>query len=336
MICSICGTKVCGGPEEFEKHLLEYHFLRYQDYCELELTHKGKDSRECLKCGTLRSPLTTLMRDFYYLPCMTCFSDAPRKLERQETLDSIGRNLKSYYDYLLGDRYLQLFIVDPIYPRATLSYDYHEFKKVLGKLDLPSRNDIWFLDWIPGYPKIVGLSNLPGLKIVNLSGMYSITSGKNGIEVNNYKILFPEIASYEKQHFSRYNILNTRSERRTKRIKIGDTCYKFYKPFVSGGSNSIFKVIDKNTGEQVDLKRISFQDFIILKLTLMRNKTYMRLVFSIILELTKSVKVISDEVFLWNTIMIDPGKSLSLNITWLPEKINNNPQQLSTINISIL
>ena len=337
MECSLCEFKT-RDPIEFEKHLLEKHFLSYQDYCELELTHSKDPDSYCFKCGRYRNPLTTLMKDYYYLPCLNCLKESGKKIERQEMISSIVRNTKSYFDYLLGDRYLQLFLVDDIYPSSTYSHDYVEFKKVLGKLELPSRNDIWFLDWIPGYPKTISISNLPGIKVVNLSELYKIDNLKDSITINSYKILFPETALYEKQHFSRYNILNTKSDRRTKRIKLGDSCYRLYKSSVKGNTSSIFKVIDINTGEPVNLKKISYQDFTILKLALMRNKSFLRLVFSIIQELMKSVGSIGDSVFLKNTITIDPQKELSLNISWIPrEEVEERKEKdLSTINISIL
>ena len=173
---------------------------------------------------------------------------------------------------------------------------------------------------------------------INLSELYKIDNLKDSITINSYKILFPETALYEKQHFSRYNILNTKSDRRTKRIKLGDSCYRLYKSSVKGNTSSIFKVIDINTGEPVNLKKISYQDFTILKLALMRNKSFLRLVFSIIQELMKSVGSIGDSVFLKNTITIDPQKELSLNISWIPrEEVEERKEKdLSTINISIL
>ena len=337
MECSLCEFKT-RDPIEFEQHLLEKHFLRYQDYCELELTHSKDPDSYCFKCGRYRNPLTTLMKDYYYLPCLSCFRESGKRIERQEMMNSILRNTKSYFDYLLGDRYLQLFLVDDIYPRSTYSHDYREFKKVLGKLELPSRNDIWFLDWLPGYPKIISISNLPGIKVVNLSKLYDIVSDKNQIIIGRYKILFPETALYEKQHFSRYNILNTKSDRRTKRIKVGESCYKLYKSSVKGSTSTIFRVVDSASGEPINLKEISYQDFTIIKLVLMRNKSYLRLVFSMIQELMKSVGTISDSVFLRNTIQSDPTKNLTLNISWLPEPKNEEKKEndIYTINISIL
>lgn len=333
MECSLCGFK-SQDPIEFEKHLLENHFLRYQDYCELELTHAKDPDSYCFKCGKYRNPLTTAMKDYYYLPCITCLNDITKKIERQDIINSILKHAKLYLDYLLGDRYLQLFLVDDIYPRSTYSHDYLEFKKVLGKLELPSRNDIWFIDWISGYPKIISMSNLPGIKIVNLSKIYNIESDKNSIVINNYKILFPETALYEKQHFSRYNILNTKSDRKTKRIKIGDTCYKLYKSSVKGNTSTIFKVVDVQTLEPVDLKKISYQDLVIIKLVLMRNKNYLRLVFSIIQELMKSIGTLRDSVFIRNTISVDPKKDTTVNVSWIPN--DNLVRDLFTINISIL
>lgn len=334
--CGLCNFKTSDALE-FEKHLEDQHFLRYQDYCELELCHSKDPDSYCLRCGKYRNPLTTLIKDYYYLPCSCCIRQSRRKADKLEMVNSILRNSKSFFDYLLGDRYLQLYLVDDIYRGSTYSCDYTEFKKVLGKLELPSRNDIWFLDWIPGFPKIISISNLPGIKVVNLSSLYNVVNDKESITLNSWKILFPETALYEKQHFSRYNILNTKSDRKSKRIKLGDVCYRFYKTYPSGGAYSIFRLVDSETGNQVDIKNLSYQDFVVIKLVLMRNKSFLRLVFSIIQELMKSVGVIRDSVFLKNTVQIDPQKTQTLNITWLPKpKDKSKETDLSTINISIL
>ena len=64
----------------------------------------------------------------------------------------------------------------------------------------------------------------------------------------------------------------------------------------------------------------------------MRNKTFMKLIWSIFEEVSKNVGIISDSVFLRNTVMINPDKKkLKVNLSWLPEKNRDN-----FINISIL
>ena len=68
------------------------------------------------------------------------------------------------------------------------------------------------------------------------------------------------------------------------------------------------------------------------KLVLMRNKAFMKIVWSVIEELTKNVGILSDSAFLTNTVTINPGKSqLKVNLSWTPEGKRDN-----FINISIL
>lgn len=325
--------KIILDPEQFEKHLLENHFMRYQDYCEISLLGNKDPDSFCYRCSDYRDPLTYLaQKDVYYLPCWKCMS--PRKLDRSEATKSIILNIKDYYTKLLGDRYQQLYIVDDIYFRSTLKHDYLEFKRVLGKLDLPDRKDIWFLDWLPGFPRIVDEANLQGLKIVNLSKLYKITSEKKVLKVNNYEVLFPELVKYDVRHHSRYNILNKNSDRKTKRLRLpeSDSCVKFFNNL--GDSKSIFQVINTETKEIIeDLNNISYQDLVILKLSILRNKSYLKLVYDIVYELLGYTGIYKDGVLLKNTIPIDPEKSFNLELSWLPIEGGND---YKFINISIL
>lgn len=336
MECTWCGFK-SNDPIEFEKHLLEDHYLSYQEYSEIELTHQKNLDNFCFRCNKYRNSLTTLIKDYYYLPCKVCSSSMIKKTEKQEVIESIIKNIKSFYDYILNDRYLQLFLIDKIYHRATYSHDYSEFKRVLGKLDLPSRNDIWFLDWVPGYPKIISILNLTGIKVVNLTDKYKIVSDKNNIVVNDYKILFPEVVPYDKQHFSRYNILNLNSNRKTKRLKLegSSNCIKFFNSSETE-TKSIFKIVNSKTNDPVDIKTISYQDYTIIKLILLRNKNYMRFVFSILLELIKSCNSFKDSVFLGNSIEINQEKEPIINLSWIPTNIKRDTTTNKLINISIL
>ena len=331
MKCNWCGFE-SDDVHILENHILKNHHLSFQEYSELELSHDKLQESYCFRCNQYRYPLTTVMKDYYYLPCWTCFNNSNRRTEKAEVIDNIYKHIRSYFDYLLGDRYLQLYLVDNIYPNKTYSHDYTEFKKVLGSMSLPSRDDIWFLDWIPGFPKIISLDNLEGVKIVNISKSYKITSEKEKIVINNYEILFPEFISYNKKHFGeRYNILNPNSSRKTKGLKL-DTgnCIKFF----NSGENtkSIFKVIDKITGSPINIDSISYQDYTVIKLVLMRNKNYMRLVFSIILKLINNSNIFNDGVFLRNTLSsINIDKNIDINLSWIASENSSN-----YINISIL
>ncbi len=70
--------------------------------------------------------------------------------------------------------------------------------------------------------------------------------------------------------FSRYNILNLNSNRKTKRLKLDNSpnCVKFFNT-QGYDTKSIFKVIDTKTEEPVNLKEISYQDYTIIKLILL-------------------------------------------------------------------
>lgn len=328
--CSGCGKEFT-DVFSFEKHLLEEHFITYKDYCELELMRKKEDNFYCIKCNKCRNPLTFLMRNNYFLPCWECVSK--RKAEKIEAINGIQRDIKEYYDMVLGDRYFQLYIIDNIYFNSTLPHDYSEFKQVLSKLILPSRNDIWFIDWKLGYPKTINLQNLNGLKIINLSDYYKVESSKTTQKINNFEILLPDIIPYDVKHFSRYNLINKSSDRRTKRLKLSGSgkCIKFFNNQKSE-FKSIFKIINSNTKEEINLDELTYQDYVIIKLALLRNKNYVRLIYDIIFELIKNINTFKDKVFLKNTIITNPDKELKLNFTWLPEKNYSNDY----INISIL
>lgn len=328
MKCTLCNfesNNIC----ELEEHILEYHHLNFQEYVELELLHEK--SPYCFRCNQHRYPLTTVMRDYYYLPCRSCFNNSMRKSEKVEIMDNIGKYIKSYFDYLLGDRYLQLYLVDDIYPKKTNTHDYSEFKKVLGLMNLPSRDEIWVLDWIVGFPKIISQDNIDGIKVVNLSKSYNIISEKDKIVINNYEILLPENISYNKKHFGeRYNILNPNSSRKTKGIRLdAGNCIKFFN--TAADNKTIFKIVDKTTKNPIDINSINYQDYTIIKLVLMRNKNYMRLLFSVILKLIKGSNKFNDGVFLRNTLSsFESDKIININLSWTLKKIPNY------INISIL
>lgn len=307
------------------------HFMHYLDYCEVKMLGKSDDDGFCYRCKTPLEPLTYLEPDFYYQPCWTC--SGKKRLDRQVLSDGLQRGMKDFYNKILGDRYLQLFLVDDIYFHTTFPHNYDTFKKVVNSLDPPSRNDIWFLDWIPGFPKIISLENLPGIKIVNLTEYYgSIECGKDSLKVGPFEIIMPEPSTFDPKHHSRYSILNTSMEsRKSKRFKIGEKCIKFYNT-EDDNVKAIFKI--RKNGEDITVRSLTYQDFVIIKLAIMRNKTYMRFIFDIILEIAKYVSSIRDTVFLKNTVVLDPkDKDVSLSIIWTALSDYKEP---NSINISIL
>ena len=326
--------KILDDSSALEENILKPGFLTYQEYTEIKLLGGlGTEDSYCYRCGKALTPLTYLDPEFYYQPCWDCL-DSKRKSERQNIIDGILRNIREfYYSKILGDRYFQLFIIDPIYFRNTLPHEYSVFKKVIGHLNPPSRNDVWFLDWLPGFPKIISLDNLSGIQLVNLSELYDIDNqDPNKIIIGDYEIDFPELVTYDSKHHSRYSLFNKARSIKTKRLKIGNKCIKFYnteKPNVK----SIFRLL-KN-GEEINIGSLRKQDFAIIKLAIMRNKTYLRLVFEVVLEILKSCGKFRDTVFLRNSVCMDPKKEKIFNFFWT---IKSHEELISdsSINISVI
>jgi len=305
---------------EFETEL-KSHSLRYQDYVELGMLGLG-NSKICPNCNKKLEPLTYMITNSYKLPCWNCVGS-----ERIELVGSVEREIKDYYNRVLGDRYLQLFLIDPIYFESTLTHSYDGFKEILGCLSLPSRKDIWFVDWELGYPRTICKENLNGIKIVNLSRFYKIESSQNLLKVNDITVCPPEIVEYgASKHRSRFDVLNPKSERLTKRLRLGTTneCIKFYK------TSSIFQLNDEE-GIELEPDTLNKLGLLVVKLSLLRNKTYTRKIFEIIYNCLPSIGVFNDKVFLKNRVVCNPTKDLELVFTWLPEKVEENK-----INISIL
>lgn len=324
--------KLVENAKELEDSIKEKHLMSYRDYCEIKLIYSpNKDGNDyCFKCNSYLEPLTYLEPNFAYLPCWNC---APKRKSDQDFItEGIVRNIKEFYSRLLGDRYLQLFIVDDIYFRTTFPHEYETFKRVVGSLNPPSRNDIWFLDWLQGYPKIISLENLQGLKIVNLTRFYpNLTLDKDYIEVGNYKIIPPETVKFDQKRQSRYSLF-TDGNRKTKRVKVGDICYRLYNTD-DPNVKSIFK-ITRLDGSEVALRSISYQDYVIIKLAIMRNKNFMRLIYDIIYESFKFMGYYRDTVFLKNTVYLNPKKSdVFFNLIWTPLSEYKNDNY---INVSIL
>lgn len=324
--------KILSDSTILQNEVLNPGFLDYKDYAEIKLLEPGNEDNYCGRCREPLTPLTYLEPDFYYQPCWNCV-DSKRKSERQSIVDGILRNVKEfYYSRILGDRYLQLFIIDPIYFKNTLPHEYSVFKKVLGHLSPPSRNDIWFLDWVPGFPKVISLDNLDGLQLINLSELYEIDNQPDKIVIGDYEIVFPELVSYDSKHHSRYSLFNKARTIKTKRLKIGDKCVKFYNT-EKDNIKSIFKLL-KN-GEEINIGSLRKQDFAIIKLAIMRNKTCLRLIFEVALEIIKACGKFRDTVFLRNTINIDPKKDKLLNLLWTVKSYEDLVCD-ETINISII
>ena len=307
--------KCLNNSEELGREIRQKHFMGYQEFSEIKLTFDADEDGYCYRCNSPLEPLTYLDPGFYYCPCWSCASK--RKSERAALTEGIIRNIKDFYSRLPGDRYYQLFLVDDIYFRTTFPHDYNVFKKVVNSLDPPGRNEIWFLDWIPGYPKIISMDNLEGIKIVNLTRLYNnIVIEKDKTIIGDYEIRYPEFVSFDNKHHSRYSILNPNGDRKSKRLKIGDQCIKLSNTEFDN-VKSIFKLY-KN-GEEYPIRNLTYQDYVIIKLGIMRNKAFTKLIFDIVLEVSKFVGTLRDTVFLKNTVLLDPDKGATgFNLLWSP------------------
>jgi hypothetical protein len=233
-----------------------------------------------------------------------------------------------------------MFLINDIYFESSLRHTYSEFKDVLKELQKHNkydRNKIWFLDWMEGYPQTICIENLKGIKVILIDDYYDVKSEKTSIQINSWKIEYPEIVPFDQRHHSKYNILNISGDsKNTKRLRLKNSqkneCIKFYNNQRSR-CKSLFRITDQN-GDVINPSQLSEQDLTVTKLVLLRNKSFTKLILSMVEELLGNVSYFSDSVFLKNTVLIDPNQNKlekRVNISWLPEKIKDN-----YINISIL
>jgi hypothetical protein len=181
--------------------------MGYRIWAEIRGLEDPAKRETCYRCNKPLEPLSPLDPEFFTLPCWDCVGK--KRTERELVVESVIRNIRDFYmGKVLGDRYFQLFMIDPIYFANTLPHAYPEFKRVISKLNPPSRNDIWFLDWVPGFPKIISGKNLEGLKIVNLSSHYTIELDKKVVKVDDYEIRWPEEIRTGTRHRTRYGIFS--------------------------------------------------------------------------------------------------------------------------------
>ena len=96
---------------------------------------------------------------------------------------------------------------------------------------------------------------------------------------------------------------------------MGDQCVKLSNT-EDDSVKSIFKLY-KN-GEPYPLRNLTHQDYVIIKLGIMRNKAFTKLIFNIVLEVAKNIGILRDSVFLKNTVTIDPDKEAGFNLLWTP------------------
>ena len=106
-------------------------------------------------------------------------------------------------------------------------------------------------------------------------------------------------------------------------------CIKFYNK-LNDQYNSIFELTDIE-GNPIIFSSLPELDKVVIKLVLLRNKSFFRLLIDIVDEVLRNVGTLSDPVFLRNTVTVNPGCDLKLHLSWLPEETKEN-----YINISIL
>ena len=331
--CSCCNF-TSSNIDEFEKHVKENHFLSVNDLFEL-----GEIKRNnCYKCNKSLVPLTYIDSSCdFYLPCWDCVSD--KKYEKTQALNTTRSAILDFYNKIVGDRYFQMFIIDNNYYKTTRSHKFEEFKEVLKLLqkdEKKDRNKIWFIDYKEGYPNTICSENIEGLKIVTIDDRYKVISKGETLMINEkYELKFTEKVNYDQRHHSRYNILNDSSDpRKSKRLKLStepNKCIKFFNSPEDERIKSLFQIQNFRTGEYIPLSSINKADFVVIKLLLLRNKTYIKLIFEVIGELLKNIGTLRDSVFLKNTVMINPDNSPKINFMWTPENYIED-----YINISIL
>ena len=239
---------------------------------------------------------------------------------KKQAISTVQDVISDYYSMIRGDRFFQLFIIDDIYFNSTPSHDFTEFKDVLKKFDSKDRNKIWFIDFKPGYPKIIDSRNINGLKIVEVDKYYKLENTDSEIRLNDYTIKYPEILSLDSRHYYKFNILNESSSSQVKKLRLRDTneCVKFFNNIEVPEVKSIFKIF--KSGKQIDnFDLIPNQDYIVLKLVLLRNKKFVKLIFDILFSTFKAIKDLRDSVFLRNTVTVNPDNEQNLNISWIPE-----------------
>ena len=308
----------------------ENNFMDYYEMAEVQLLEPRTSESFCYRCNSDLKPLTYLEPDFYHLPCWGCMSkNIP---ERKAISEGILYNIKDFYSIILGDRFYQLFVVDDIYLKTTFPHSYTVFKKVLNALETPVRSDIWFLDWIPGYPKIINLDNLPGLKIVNVTKEHSIfQNNKEMMKVDDFEVYLPETVDPDTTHRSRYSLFAGKNGR-SRRVDIGDTCYKLYDTN-EPGTKSVFRL--KKFGEDYPVNTLTHKEFVILKLAIMRNKTFLRFLFTMLFEILKNTGVYRDTIFLKNTVVLSPDNKNKINLVWTT-KSPHFKKDNEYINLSII
>lgn len=286
-ICPLCNRKVDGF---LWKHLNEDHFISLQSFLEMDMPEK--------------SLLTYLDPELfkYELPDW-----GKKSFEYEQAKSLLRAEQHDFFSQLIGDRYLQMYICDDIYPEITMTHKYTDFTKVLRELKPLDRNKLWLVDFVPGYPKNICLENTKGLKIVDINDHFQTTSELEEISVNGNKIFLPEYVPYDHRHHSQFNVLNRNTEAKVrKRLRIDkEKCIKTI-------SGKLFRFEGEGPLSKANLT--------VLKLVFMRNKNFMRTIIGIMEELSKVVGTLRDGIFMRNTVVFDYKNPICVSVGWTQEE----------------
>lgn len=297
-ICPICKKEV---PGMLKKHLQEDHFISLQTFLEMDIPD---------------SPLLTHLDPElfkYHLP-----SWGKKNFEYEQAKSLLRAEQHDFYSRVLGDRYLQMYVCDDIYPEITMTHRYTDFVKVLKELKPLDRNKLWLVDFVPGFPKNICLENTEGLKIVDINDHFKTTSELEEISVNGNILRLPEYVPYDHRHHSQFNVLNRNTDAKVrKRLRIEkEKCIKT----VNG---RLFRY------EGGDLSKA---DMTVLKLVFMRNKNFMRTIITVLEELAKVVGTLRDGLFMRNTVEFDKKNPIRVSVGWTQdEEISNDYIKLSIL-----
>ena len=335
--CRICNQEF-SSLSNLKKHLSENHCMSHETYLETLLTSSRDLSDYCYRCKKYPSFITPVYHSIGSCPCWKCVesSSDPKKLKKLATTGLLN-SLYDYFGDIITDRYLQLFLLDDIYYTNVIPHTYEEFKNILSCLTLPSRNDIWFLDFKPGYSKTISKEFMGNLEIVNLSELFNVHLTPDRICINDkYEIVLSPLVKYDKSHYSRKNLMNLGEKaRKTKNLRLDgkDECVKFHPVKGLDSWSSIFQVTDPKTGEVVDITGLQYLDLIIIKLCILRNKPFLRRIFDIYNTILPKVQEVKDHVFLKNRITVNPDNKVSLFLSWLPQSTELGRDEFVTLSI---
>ena len=342
MKCKLCGFEFDDNniEESIETHLLEKHYLGYQEY--YEVTTLSTPNMSCWKCGSSRYLLSPYMSGVY-LPCSCCMKTGNKQYIQEMKSDFFSK-IKDYQSKILKSRYYQYI----------LSLDSTNRKRLLPKdIEVQSEN-------IRDLKRKVGdkIDKFSIFEITNLLGKSSEISSRNldalTMEISELKITeespgiwkmddfgfylkLPEIVPFDPKHHSRGSILNKSAKRTTRRLKISETgeCIKFWN-VPNLAVRTILSLTDK------DDNAVSFQDLSDeikwkIRFGILKTKPILNRIFDIYNEIIKFSYYLEDSVFLLNSFKVPANQeNFKFELTWSWEEYSWDPKDEDCIKLSIL